>query len=416
MIEVVTSIVAAVLILVACQGQADTATAAPLPLLSAGRAPAGPFFGTTDFQLRLNTIIVPVSFGDGGSDAGFIMDSGAPMTISAALQTRGRFPTIGEVEILGPEGGVLPVPVSRLDRLEVAGIAFEDIGGVVAWVEPPNPVACLSGNGLLGASLLRTAIWQIDFTSRKLIVTNELGKLDHVKDVQAIPFTRGDSAGSPRIPVKINDSQSASLLVDLGFNGSLAIPVDLYRGTGNVITAAMPQGEGMGSATVFGQKAASRRIGSIRELQIGDLTLADFPVETGPSVSDFHIGIDFLRHFVVTIDWLNNVIYLDQAAPVEALYPRFESYGFSPEFRDGGLEVGFLWENSPAARAGMRVGDRLLEIGGAAVTRPTFDEFCAIVDSIGLFGEGPSSLDLVGERNGDVLHWQIGKASLLDSK
>jgi hypothetical protein len=368
------------------------------------------------FRLEQNTIVVPVRLSGSDQDDEFIVDSGAPLTLSTDLVRQLALPTAGQVNIAGPEGKVRSVPLARVDRLDVAGVAFENIGGVVAWVKPPSPLACLSRNGLLGASLMHTAIWQIDFAARNVTLTNELGRLDHVANAQQIPFTRADGSGSPRIAVRVNSTPDVSLLVDLGFNGSLAIPADLYKRTGNAMTVDMPRGHGAASTTVFGQSEASRRIGQLRELRIGSLSLEGFPVETGEAVSDFHVGVDLLRHFIVTLDWKNDDLYLQRRAPKAELYPRFESYGFMPSMHGGQLVVGFLWDESSAARAGMHVGDRLMRIDGQDMEQPAFEDFCELLATIGLFGHGASLIDIVGDRGGESLRWQVSRESLLNAK
>jgi len=404
-------------LVVACRGPVEvTPVAAPPSLLAEGRAPQHSFDRTLGFRLEQNAIVVPARLNDAAQDDELIVDSGAPLTLSAALVRRLALPTAGHVSIAGPEGGLRSVAVTRVARLDVAGVAFEDVAGVVAWVEPPSPLACFSRSGLLGASVLRTAIWQIDFAARELTVTNELGRLDHIAAGACIPFTRGDTAGSPRIAARINATPDVSLLIDLGFNGSLAIPADLYERTGNATTTDMPRGSGAASATVLGQRATSSRIGYLREVQIGSLFLEDFPVVTGDAVSDFHVGVDFLRHFIVTIDWQHDDLYLERRAPTAALYPRFESYGFVPSMQGDELVVGFLWNDSSAARAGMRLGDRLVRIDGQDMTQSMFEDFCDLLATTGLFGHGTSPIDIIGDRDGELLRWRVARGSLLNAR
>jgi predicted aspartyl protease len=407
-------IILAGVLVAACRGPGDGAPAAPLPSpLAEGRAPAGPFERTLGFNLVQNAIVVPARLNGADHDDELIVDSGAPLTLSEAVVHRLGLPTVAHVDIAGPESGGRSVPVMRVDRIDIAGIAFEGIGGVVAWVEPPSPLACLSRSGLLGASLLKTAIWQIDFVAREMTVTDDVARLDHVTNAERIPFTRSDVAGSPRIAARINATRDASLLVDLGFNGSLAIPADLYERTGNATTADMPRGSGASSATVLGQHAASSRIGRLGELQIGSLFLEDFPVVTGDAVSDFHVGVDFLRHFIVTLDWKNDDLYLERRVPPAALYPHFASYGFVPSMQGDELVVGFLWSQSAAARAGMRLGDRLEAIDGQDVTQPAFETFCEILATIGLFGHRTGPIEVVGRRGDERHRWQVHRSSLL---
>ena len=133
------------------------------------------------------------------------------------------------VALAGPEGGHLEVPVVSLPGVAIAGLRFCNVGAVVDWVAPPDTLACLSTSGLLGASLLQAAIWQIDFETQQITVTDSLSGLRGLQDAIKLPFKRSDAAGSPRIIVGVSNADNVSLLIDLGFNGSIAIPMALLE-------------------------------------------------------------------------------------------------------------------------------------------------------------------------------------------
>ncbi len=60
-------------------------------------------------------------------------------------------------------------------------------------------------------------------------------------------------------------------------------------------------------------------------------------------------------------------------------------------FEQVGLRISGIWENSPAAKAGLHPGDLILKINGKRVTKSTSDP---------LFDDGVSSLALLVESNG----------------
>ncbi|MCB1854298.1 MAG: aspartyl protease family protein [Pseudomonadales bacterium] len=373
-------------VLLATGAPATTAASPLAELLDGARPEASEFHSTSDFQLQQNTILLNASSGDGSPPRLFIVDSGAPMTIAAALARELRLATSASVALAGPAGGHSVVPVTRLPQLRIAGLNFADVGAVVAWVEPPDELACLSRAGLLGASLLQAAIWQIDFHSRRITMTSALDTLPGLGQATRIPFIRADAAGSPRIAVGVSELQQASLLIDLGFNGSLAIPTALLEQAGDRVSATAPVETGQAAATVLGNRRSEVRIARVGELRLGDLRLPDFPVMTGPGVSDFHLGIEFLRHFRVTIDWQHDDLYLEPQAPQADLYFDYASYGFAPKLGNHGLEVGAIWSGGAAERAGLALGDRLVAIDGRDTSDPGFAEFCGLLDAVGLFG------------------------------
>lgn len=412
------SLIAALLLAPSACSEREPATDdafAASALLSAPRAPKPGFRGSSGFRLTQNTIQLNAQIGTASATDTFVLDSGAPMTIAPRLGRDLGLASLAHVSLAGPEGGGRSVPVTLIPEVRVAGVPFRDVGAVIDWVEPPSELACLSVDGLMGASLLQAAIWQIDFQTRQINVTDRLNDLPGLDGAMRIAFARSDESGSPRIEVGVSDRDDVSLLVDLGFNGSLAIPAALFEESGNRLASDAPTENGEASTTVFGATSSAVRIGRLRELRIGDLRLADFPVVTGDSVSDFHVGIEFLRHFRVTLDWLNDDLYLEPIDPENALYDDFASYGFKPQLRDGQLVVGALWQGSTAERAGLELGDRLVEIDGRSTESPDFAVLCDVLDAIGLFGWNEAPISVVVQRAEERETIRIARAPLLNS-
>jgi hypothetical protein len=67
-----------------------------------------------------------------------------------------------------------------------------------------------------------------------------------------------------------------------------------------------------------------------------------------------------LEHFVVTLDPRSGFAYFDEYRGGPFVEP---SFGFGLAFDDG-VAVSLVWADSPAARAGLQVGQRLMSIQG----------------------------------------------------
>jgi hypothetical protein len=399
---------------------ADTAPAAPATTPTAEALLAGAqtanrnFTVTTGFHLTQNTIQLDTQLDGAAAASTFIIDSGAPMTIAPTLVQELGIKPAASVALAGPEGGHLEVPVVSLPEVAIAGLAFRNVGAVVDWVEPPDTLACLSTSGLLGASLLQAAIWQIDFETQQVTVTDSLSNLRGLRDAIKLPFKRSDAAGSPRIMVGVSDADDMSLLIDLGFNGSIAIPMALLQHTGDRIPETAPTEVGQASSTVFGDKPSEVHIIRLRELRLGDLHLQDFPVVTGTAVSDFHVGIEFLRHFRVTLDWMNDDLYLERRDPQSALYADFATYGFLPRLNNGQLVVSALWHDSSAENAGLKLGDQLVEIDGQDTTAPGFDAVCNLLNRLGQFGSEDDPISVTRLRDGERETVRVARMPLVN--
>ena len=384
-------------------------------LLSSARTTDSDFLVNVGFRLTQNTIQLEAQAAGAKAPDTFVLDSGAPMTVSDQLVDELGILPAASIELRGPEDGQQTVPVVSLPDVALAGLSFRDVGAVVSWVEPPSALACLSTAGLMGASLMQAAIWQIDFRSGQIAISSSLAGLKGLSDAMRLPFKRADAAGSPRILVGVADNDNASLLIDLGFNGSIAIPAAQLAESGDHIPDSALIEDGSSSTTVFGSVASTARIGRLRELRLGDLVLHDFPVATGTAVSDFHVGIEFLRHFRVTIDWRSDDLYLELRDPAPALYADFPSYGFAPQMQDGALVVGALWRDSAGARAGLALGDRLVEVDGQDTSAPDFATYCKVLNAVALYGSRHAPISVTRLREGIRETFVIDRTPLLSA-
>lgn len=382
-------------------------------VLTSARTRDSDFLVSIGFRLTQNTIQLEAQAAGAMASDTFVLDSGAPMTVSGQLVEALGIEPVASIGLKGPEGGHQSVPVVSLPELVIAGLSFRDVGAVVSWVEPPSALACLSTVGLMGASLMQAAIWQIDFQTAQIAISHTLTGLKGLQDAMRIPFKRADAAGSPRILVGVGDNDNASLLIDLGYNGSIAIPAARLAELGGHIPDSAPIEYGRSSTTVFGSEASTSRISRLSELRLGGLVLKNFPVATGTVVSDFHVGIEFLRHFRVTIDWLNDDLYLELRDSVSDLYADFSSYGFAPQMQDGALVVGALWRDSAGAKAGLLLGDTLVEVDGQDTSALDFATYCKTLNSVALYGSNKAPISVTRLRAGVRESFIVNRRPLL---
>ncbi|MDV7394278.1 PDZ domain-containing protein, partial [Arthrospira platensis SPKY1] len=105
-------------------------------------------------------------------------------------------------------------------------------------------------------------------------------------------------------------------------------------------------------------------------------------LELPPASVDFsgpknhRIGNAFWRQFTLTVDWQARQLHL---VPVDlASLGDFHSFGFRPVFRDGQLQAGFVWEDSPADRQGLKPGDRILFMNGMDCINFSEQQYCRL--------------------------------------
>ena len=78
------------------------------------------------------------------------------------------------------------------------------------------------------------------------------------------------------------------------------------------------------------------------------------------------LGVAFLKHFRMSLDYANRKLYLEQQAPFED--PRLDAtYGVVVRPRGGRLVVSAIANDGPATRAGIERGDTIVSIAGLPV-------------------------------------------------
>jgi S1-C subfamily serine protease len=86
-----------------------------------------------------------------------------------------------------------------------------------------------------------------------------------------------------------------------------------------------------------------------------------------------NIGIEFIKHFVVTIDWPENQLYL---TPIEGreMKHNIQTFGLTYGHFDGAMRVASIYGGSDAEKKGIEIGDPVIEINGNRVDNLSEDQ------------------------------------------
>lgn len=301
-----------------------------------------------------------------------------------------------------------------VDQLHLAEANFHHVSAVVTdFSAPGQPLHCLSSSGVIGASLMRYATWQIDYQARTLTVAQSAKDLDHVADAIAVPFTLVNL--SPAIALKIGDNLPVQVLIDTGWSGGIHLAYPDFLTLDPAQLESISTSKGL-VETLRGLAMVNQNVMQTPALSLGDLTLENFPilVSHGTNTQPYSLlGNGFLEHFIVTLDWSTHRLYLKPVSLISEMYPKVPDYGFQAVIHGGHLLVAGLHYPSPAASAGLQIGDRILAIDNDDYTAIGDEQACAFVRSpVGDHYNGPISITV--ERQGQPLTYTIipGKTAL----
>ena len=325
---------------------------------------------TLPLELRLETVVVPVRI-NGGPTLHCILDTGMPTGVflmdpetAAACELK----PVGQAQVRGAGAGTVPASIAMGAEVQVGSIRLSD-QRVIALNER-GPLAHLGVDGAIGTSLFSRYVVQFDFDQ------------GHVAFLDPQHF-EADAAGQP-IPLTFvntkpvmeavwnrasGEAVNVQLMIDTGASAALvlnppsheqlvappdAIPAHLGAGVGGDVTGVL---------------------GRIHQLRVGTQTLNDLVVgfaDTPADIGHGTIGMEALRRFLLTIDYPHQRLLLKPNAshrdPFEATLT-----GLAAKPNTAGeVLVHGVMRDSPAADAGLQVGDKIITIDDRPVDFPGF--------------------------------------------
>jgi len=155
------------------------------------------------FEMRLGVIIIKVSIA--GKEYDFLFDTGAPLIISEKLATHLNAKTKGKGKARDSRGQRVDIEYILLDTLNIGGIDFLKTGAGIIDFSQSNTIECLGFDGIIGANLMRNAIWQINYEKQIITLTNSPDSLSFSSDTLTVPFET-KSSGTPMVDLKMDSN------------------------------------------------------------------------------------------------------------------------------------------------------------------------------------------------------------------
>lgn len=328
----------------------------------------GPFVESDSFSIELPMEVVAtklyISVEIGGKPRRFVFDTGSPSMISAALAAELGLEVVDMRKGKDSHGTVIESNIVQAD-LTLNGVTFHKVPMFAADFSTSKAAQSILGDGVLGSEVLPLGAWQIDLPKSMLRCNTEVKELPNVKNATKERLYDFGYPHTPILDVQFAETAESKAMFDTGSPAYLAIsPPDFAGakragGIGRIIS-----GYGSLGGTLAGQAPSGDQLqAELKTFSIGDVGLgrvAAIRRESPPSL----IGASILEHFVITLDSRSGSAYFSKYR--EGPFSR-PSFGFSLAF-DEQILVALVWDDSPAAKAGLRAGQHLTSINGMATT------------------------------------------------
>jgi predicted aspartyl protease len=369
----------------------------------AGRVGAENYHLSIPFTQAFDLPIIQVKVN--GKTCRFMVDTGAPNVISKELAAELGLEAAGRLSVGDINGKSQYLSIAYLDSLSIQGLSFYGTGTLIADLQQSTEVSCLGVDGFLGSNLMRKGgIWQFDYQNQRIRLASHRDSLTLGDSLLVLDF-QTSTQGTPRLDLDLYGIPVERADLDTGSNGELSVTSQALPKV-RARNALFPQTRSYGYANsgLYG-----RTTDTITTCLLEQFAIDSIPF--GPVVVEFEtnstgtIGGGFLEHFVSTIDWQTNELLLEPLIPIAATT---STYGFSPALVDGQLQVGLLWEDSPASRAGLEVGDRILFFNGQDFVNPLRSSYCNLLLDRRL-QNGTAPIQLFIEKEGKTVEVKLEK-------
>ncbi|WP_296599445.1 aspartyl protease family protein [Phenylobacterium sp.] len=329
----------------------------------AGRAHTDPLA----FELFAGTRInIPATVN--GVPAPVMLDSGAETTVldNAFAESLGIKPT-AVVDAVGTGGrdvaelaSGVTIKVGDVELRDMT-VALLDLKPIAAAIGRPLPV-------VLGKEVLNALTVQLDFAD-KTITFHDPARFKPEPGAVAVPVS--NVSGLHAIPASIEGGKPVLMDFDLGNGQPLLVFPSYWKPQG--MLADRPTSKGL-SGAVGGIRP--RTVASVKTLTIAGVTLRDIPAVFGDEDNSAfntghtsgNIGMPILGRFDVTTDYSRGRLLLKpRADAIGAPFPKDRS-GLLTRMSGGVATLGLVPEGSPAALAGLKVGQQITALNGKPVS------------------------------------------------
>ncbi len=318
------------------------------------------------------SVLIPVFVN--GEHLKFLFDTGSTRsTIAVSVVERLKLERGAATDALG-NYGVQSLQTARVKNIQVGGFDFSDQTFATADLGPVSRAIGVAIDGVLGNDVLRTVTFALNYSKQ----TATFGPLSQLGNL-GTPITLREAGNQFFVPVTLL-SVARELLLDSGTN-STNLSWDTWEQLSKVWTPKSViegiAGSGSSTSTAFLACIPSSRFGNM-EIKNQALRVQN-PVGTGAfSEAGFQgiLGSDFLQQFEVTFDLSHALLYLKPDIDFRPDPYKYVTIGIQfAKDTSGAFTVVSVWKNSPAAEAGIKIGDQIISVDGHSINDLTPEQF-----------------------------------------
>ncbi|WP_299779201.1 retropepsin-like aspartic protease [uncultured Formosa sp.] len=333
-----------------------------LKTVTQGEVKQDQYFEEIPFRYVKNQIILDVYID--GKNYPFIFDTGNDITMidysiieSINLKSNNVNGDISDVNGISKESTYYTIADLKIGNINFlnTGAYTSDLSYLYQFLGKDNYV------GIIGSNLMRKAKWQIDYKNKILRIANNIDAF-HISPNAYNFNTKSGKYGDAEIKIKLNTFEDL-FTFDTGYSGNISTKTATLNTLNTIPYISATGVNSIGANGIL----TSTDYSALLDLELLDnLKIKDQLVTFSENGSNI-IGNTFFEHFTVTLDWSNEVFYLDQNKPIKANIISEYQVLFHPNYLTNKIIV-YGYKNDYPLENPIEIGTQILTINGVNVS------------------------------------------------
>lgn len=352
------------LFLIACKDHRRNEVTDDLKSMNEGRLLTKDFFITVPYRETPDGAAV-IEVTVGGKKRRFMIDTGAPLSLSKSLQKELNPPVLQDVQLRDANGDTTAVKIVRVEALSIGEVQVEGVPALVLDLESPL-FACEKLDGLIGSNLLRSFIIRFNKKEKRLSLGDRIDSFHVTAGTVSLAMQVNDVQSDPLIPVQIGAGITDTVLYDTGdghFYNLSKSKFDAFNNGGRLSGTVLHKGIGVGSQGII---AANTNALPSMQVKIDRFAIGKAVVQNVVALQQYdtrsRAGRGLWEYGLVTMDYPGRRFYFTPHQTNETFNAE-PDFGFQFQEREGKLLVTVVWGDTEAARCGLKPGDEVVQLG-----------------------------------------------------
>jgi len=359
------------------------------------------------FEMRFGLIVLKVMIH--GKEYSFILDTGAPNVISKELALQLGIEVAGSGKARDSQGNTASLGFAAIDSIGIGDLQFLNTGAMIADLRQSAEVACFHVDGLIGANLMRKALWQFDYERHVITITNDRDSLAIPSNAKTLKF-HPSRIGIPLIDVMLNGQSDHNVTVDLGSNGDFCSSVATLKMLKKSGLHTNTYSYGFGTSGLYGRgQEDTTWYAVVPSLCLDSMTLPNQIVSFSEKGAKT-IGTNFLKNFRLIFDWSSNELTMIPISPYDNIHGKM--FNSTLVLRDHQVFIGSVISRGDVAFEGPQLGDQVVEVDGKDYRNCSDENWCAVLSK--RFENSTGAISIIVKRGDRELKFKVAKESLFE--